>query len=69
MSLNVAECNTEHDTRSSVYVGGTRFKFYDLEEHNYVYHLGGFGVDRQAMCLFLLRAILNLVYDMICYIC
>jgi hypothetical protein len=61
MSLNVAECNTEHDIRNSIYMGGLWFKFYDLQEHNYVHHLGAFGVDRQARCLFLLRAILNLV--------
>jgi len=61
MSLNAAECNTEHDKRSSIYMGGLRFKFYELQEHIYVHHLGAFGVDRQARCLFLLREILNLV--------
>ena len=48
MSLIVAECNTEHDTRSWIYMGGLRFKWYELEERNYLYHLGAFGVDRQA---------------------
>ena len=61
MSLNVVECNTERDTRSSIYMAGLRFTFYEMEEHNYVHHMGAFGVDRQARCLFLLRAVLNLV--------
>jgi hypothetical protein len=36
MSLNVPECNAEHNTRSLIYVRGLWFEFYDLEEHNYV---------------------------------
>jgi hypothetical protein len=63
MSFNVAECNAEHDTRCSIYTGGLRFKFYRLGKHNYAHHLGAFGGDRQARCLFLLRAILTLCHS------